>query len=79
MARGRGSGLTEGYKYLPELNDHTVSQLETDGRAQAGHLAKLTPSDNLHKHKPPSRPPFLVLSLMMIMAGLLCNTESQLS
>lgn len=35
--------LTEGYKYLWQPDDHTVSQLESDGRALAGHLATLTP------------------------------------
>lgn len=40
---GRG-GLTGGYKYPPEPDDHTVSQLETDGSAlAAGHLATLAP------------------------------------
>lgn len=40
---GSGLELTEGYKYPPEPDDHTVSQLETDGRAVAGHLATLGP------------------------------------
>lgn len=35
--------LTEGYKYPPEPDDHTVSQLETDGSSVAGHLATLAP------------------------------------
>lgn len=38
-----GRELTEGYKYLGRPDDHSVSQLETDGRALAGHLATLTP------------------------------------
>lgn len=45
--KGQGGGgrgeLTGGYKYPPEPDDHTVSQLETDGSALAGHLATLAP------------------------------------
>lgn len=54
---GRGEGLrelrgvggqgerarAEGYKYPPDPDDHTVSQLETYASTLAGHLATLTP------------------------------------
>lgn len=42
-SRGGGRGLTVGYKYLCRPDDHTVSQLETDGQALVGHLATLSP------------------------------------
>lgn len=42
----RGLELTEGYKYPPERDDHTMSQLATDGSTLAGHLASLAPSRN---------------------------------
>lgn len=35
----RGAGWSKGYKYPPEADDRTVSHLEHDGSAVAGHLA----------------------------------------
>ena len=65
VARGRELELTEGYKYPPEPDDHTVSQIETDGSALAEHLATLAPRDTPPQTRadPPSLFLFLCRSL----------------
>lgn len=68
--RGGGLQLTEGYKYLAEPDDRTVSHLETDGRALAGHLATLT----LWRQKQ-TAPPTAPRSVMMLVAASSSDTK----
>lgn len=67
----RGRGLTEGYKYPWQPDDHTVSQLETDGKLWRDTWLHSPPRDTPHKHKlsPPPLTLFLFLSLKMMVAG----------
>lgn len=54
VVRGRELELSEGYKYLWHPDDHTMSQLETDGRALAETWLHSLPGDTAHtrKHTP---------------------------
>lgn len=49
MNRLRGLELTGSYKYTTD--DHTGSQIETDGSALMGHLAGHSPWKPAYKHK----------------------------
>lgn len=69
--RGGGSQLTEGYKYPLEPDDRTVSHLETDGRALAGHLATLA----LWRRTQTQTAPPTAQSLMMLVAASFCDIK----
>lgn len=76
---GLGGGLTEDYKYLVQPDDHTVSQLVTDGSALTGRSATSAPPQTLADH-PPSPSLFLSLSLLfslMMVAGKIFDSRSQ--
>lgn len=74
VGRGRGQELTEGYKYPPEPDDHSVT-VRNWWKSSGGTLGYTRPP---WRHPPQTQAPlFLLLPLITMVAGLFCDIKSQ--